>query len=113
MSNGKDTGIVELPVTWVQDDGIYFGPTGTLPSPKLIFQVFQDEFDMAYRERSFLMLTFHPNEERRSRYMFLEQLIGYMRGKPGVWFATAEQVADWVKTHPTVETPFGRMQDQQ
>lgn len=111
MANGKDTGLVELPVTWVQDDGIYFGQTGTLPSPKLIFQVFQDEFDMAYRERSFLMLTFHPNAERRSRILYLEQLIAYMKTKPGVWFATAEQVADYVKSNPTVDSPFGRMQE--
>ena len=108
-SDGKDTGIVELPVTWVQDDGIYFGPQGTLPSPKLIFSVFRDEFDMAYRERSFLMLTFHPNAERRSRYLYLEQLIAYMKTKPGVWFATAEQVANYVKSNPTVSSPFGRM----
>jgi len=110
MTNGKNTGLVELPVTWVQDDGIYFGPQGALPSPRLIFEVFRDEFDMAYRERSFLMLTFHPNAERRSRFLYLEQLIAYMKTKPGVWFATAEQVANYVKTNPTVDSPFGRMQ---
>lgn len=109
MSHGQDTGIVELPVTWVQDDGIYFGPRGSLPSPQLIFQVFQEEFDMAYRERSFLMLTFHPNAERRSRFLYLEKLIAYMKTKPDVWFATAQQVAQWVKSNPTVESPFGRM----
>jgi peptidoglycan/xylan/chitin deacetylase (PgdA/CDA1 family) len=113
IANGKDTGLVELPVTWVDDDGIYFGNTGTLPSPKLIFQVFQDEFDMAYREHSFLMLTFHPNAERRSRLLYLEQLVAYMQSKPGVWFATAEQVANYVKSNPTVDSPFGRMPEQQ
>lgn len=113
ISNGKDTGIVELPVTWVADDGIYFGPTGALPSPKLIFQVFQDEFDMAYRERSFVMLTFHPNAERRSRFLYLEQLIAYMETKPGVWFATAEQVVNWIKSNPTTDSSFSRMPEQQ
>jgi peptidoglycan-N-acetylglucosamine deacetylase len=110
VTNGNNTGLVELPVTWVQDDGIYFGPQGALPSPRLIFEVFRDEFDMAYRERSFLMLTFHPNAERRSRFLYLEQLIAYMKTKPGVWFATAEQVAHYVKENPTVDSPFGRMQ---
>jgi peptidoglycan-N-acetylglucosamine deacetylase len=113
MSNGKDTGIVELPVTWVADDGIYFGPTGALPSPKVIFQVFQDEFDMAYRERTFVMLTFHPNAERRSRFLYLEQLIAYMKTKPDVWFATAEQVVDWIKSNPTTDSSFSRMPEQQ
>jgi len=108
-SNGKDTGLVELPVTWVQDDGIYFGQKGTLPSPQIIFQVFQEEFDMAYRERSFLMLTFHPNAERRSRFLYLEKLVAYMKTKPDVWFATAQQVAQWVKSNPTVDSPFGRL----
>jgi peptidoglycan/xylan/chitin deacetylase (PgdA/CDA1 family) len=113
MSNGKDTGIVELPVTWVNDDGIFFGPAGDLPSPKLVFQVFREEFDMAYRERSFVMLTFHPNAERRSRFLYLEQLIAYMKTKPDVWFATAAEVVDWIKSNPTVDTPFSRMPDQQ
>jgi penicillin amidase len=30
MSNGQGVGIVELPVDWIQDDGLYFGPNGTL-----------------------------------------------------------------------------------
>jgi peptidoglycan/xylan/chitin deacetylase (PgdA/CDA1 family) len=106
MSNGKDTGLVELPVTWVQDDYPYFWANGTLPSPKLVFQVYQDEFTMAYQQGSFLMLTFHPQIERRSRLMYLEQLIAYMKSKPGVWFATAEQVADYVKSHPTLDSPI-------
>jgi len=109
MSNGKDTGVLELPVTWVQDDYPYFIAQGSLPSPELIFKTYQDEFDMAYREGTFLMLTFHPQIERRSRILYLEQLIAYMQTKPGVWFATAEEVAKWVKSNPTVDSPFGRM----
>ena len=110
MSNGKDTGVLELPVTWVQDDYPYFVASGSLPSPEAIFKVYRDEFDMAYREGTFLMLTFHPQIERRSRILYLEQLIAYMQSKPGVWFATAEQVANWVKSNPTVDSPFGRME---
>lgn len=109
MSNGKDTGVLELPVTWVQDDYPYFIAQGSLPSPELIFKTYQDEFDMAYREGTFLMLTFHPQIERRSRILYLEQLIAYMQTKPGVWFATAEEVAKWVKSNPTVDSAFGRM----
>jgi hypothetical protein len=68
---------------------------------------------MAYRERSFVMLTFHPNAERRSRFLYLERLVAYMKAKPGVWFATAADVVNWIKSNPTVETPFSRMPDQQ
>jgi len=28
----------------------------------------------------------------------LDQLIAYMKSKPGVWFATAEQIARYVKS---------------
>ena len=34
----------------------------------------------------------------RSRALWLENLITYMKNKPGVWFATHEQVAQYLKT---------------
>jgi peptidoglycan/xylan/chitin deacetylase (PgdA/CDA1 family) len=102
MSNGKDTGLIELPVTWVQDDAPYFGRTGTLPSPELIFGVYKDEFDMAYQEGTMLMLTMHPHVSgRRSRATHLAKLLDYMKSKPGVWFATGEQIATYVKQQDT------------
>jgi len=98
VANGKPTGLVELPVTWVQDDAPYFGRQGALPSPELIFNVYRDEFDMAYQEGTMVMLTFHPHVSgRRSRAVHLAKLLDYMKGKPGVWFATAEQIANYVK----------------
>jgi hypothetical protein len=33
----------------------------------------------------------------RSRIMYLDKLIAYMKSKPGVWFATGQQIADYVK----------------
>jgi peptidoglycan-N-acetylglucosamine deacetylase len=98
VTNGKPTGLVELPVTWVQDDAPYFGRNGALPSPELIFKVYKDEFDMAYEERTMLMLTMHPHVSgRRSRAVHLAKLLDYMKAKPGVWFATAQQIAEYVK----------------
>jgi hypothetical protein len=45
-----------------------------------------------------LMLTMHPHVSgRRSRMVHLEKLVTYMKSKPGVWFATAEQIANYVK----------------
>ncbi len=104
MSNGKDTGLLELPVSWIEDDAPYFGSAGSLPSPELIFKVYRDEFDMAYREGTFLMLTFHPHiSGRRSRVAEMEKFFDYMKSKPGVWFATAQQVAEYVKKNPSVQ----------
>jgi len=33
----------------------------------------------------------------RSRIALLDRLVGYMRGRDGVWFATHEEVARWCK----------------
>ena len=97
-ANGKETSLIELPVSWVLDDAPYFTRTGALPSPEAIFKVYQDEFDLAYREGGMLMLTFHPHiVGRRSRMVHLEKLVTYMKSKPNVWFATAEQIANHVK----------------
>ena len=40
----------------------------------------------------------HPHTTRqRSRISHLEELIVYMKSKPGVWFATAEDIAKYIK----------------
>src|SRR5687767_12902114 len=57
LSNGKPTGLVELPVEWILDDAPYFGRAGALPSPEAIFKVFRDEFDGAYADGTLMMLT--------------------------------------------------------
>jgi peptidoglycan/xylan/chitin deacetylase (PgdA/CDA1 family) len=98
VSNGQPTGMVELPVDWILDDYPYFISSGSLPSPELIFKVYQDEFDQAYKEGTMFMLTMHPMiSGHRSRIMYLEKLIVYMKSKPGVWFATGQQIADYVR----------------
>ena len=101
VSNGKPTGIVELPVEWILDDYPYFGASvsGALPSPEEVIKVYRDEFDAAHNEGTLLMLTFHPHViGHRSRMKHLDQLVAYMKSRPRVWFATAEQIANYVKT---------------
>jgi peptidoglycan/xylan/chitin deacetylase (PgdA/CDA1 family) len=98
LSNGKPTGLVELPVDWILDDYPYFNQNGTLPAPELVFKAYQDEFDQAYRSGTMFMLTMHPMiTGHRSRILYLDKLITYMKSKPGVWFATAQQIATYVK----------------
>ena len=100
LSNGEATGIVELPVDWILDDYPYFGASasGSLPSGEEMVKVFIDEFDAAYDEGTILMLTFHPHViGHRSRMKHLDRLVSYMKSRPGVWFATGEQIADYVK----------------
>jgi len=95
---GQPSGLVELPVEWILDDYPYFTRTGSLPSPEMIFKVYKDEFDAAYEQRSMMILTMHPQTiGHRSRITHLDKLIAYMKSRPGVWFATTEQIANYVK----------------
>jgi peptidoglycan/xylan/chitin deacetylase (PgdA/CDA1 family) len=98
LIDGQSTGLVELPVNWILDDAPFLPPYAALPSPRLVMQTFKDDFDRAYRDGTFFMLTMHPHiTGQRSRMKYLEQLVPYMQSKPGVWFATAEQIARYIK----------------
>jgi peptidoglycan/xylan/chitin deacetylase (PgdA/CDA1 family) len=101
VSNGTPTGLVELPIEWILDDFPYYSgnASGSLPSPEAVYQIYKDEFDVAYEERTMMVLTTHPHVSgHRSRVAQLEKLIVYMKSRPGVWFATLEQIAHAVKS---------------
>jgi peptidoglycan/xylan/chitin deacetylase (PgdA/CDA1 family) len=97
--DGQPSGVVELPIERILDDAPYFGAAnGSLPSPELVDQIYRAEFDVAYQEGGLYVLTMHPHYTgHRSRTEWLDRLIAYMKSKPGVWFATHEQVATYVK----------------
>jgi peptidoglycan/xylan/chitin deacetylase (PgdA/CDA1 family) len=100
VSNGQPSGVIELPISEVDNDYVYYGETanGSLPSPDAVFQIYKAEFDLAFEERTMFILTQHPHVGgRRSRIVVLDRLIAYIKSKPGVWFATMEQVANYVK----------------
>lgn len=99
LLGGKSTGVVELPIEWILDDYPVLNlPAGVMPSPELVSQTFQSEFDMAYDEGGLFILTMHPHVTgHRSRIAGLEKLIQHMKSRPGVWFATHEEVARYVK----------------
>jgi peptidoglycan/xylan/chitin deacetylase (PgdA/CDA1 family) len=98
----QPTGVVELPIERIVDDFPYFGGSanGGMPSPDAVEAVFRAEFDMAYEEGGLYILTMHPHiTGHRSRIAGLEKLILHMKSKPGVWFATHEQIARYVKAN--------------
>ena len=103
MIEGTATGVVELPVEWIMDDFPYFGmdrQTTLRPytTPDEVFTIWRAEFDKAYQEGTMFILTMHPHViGHRSRVAMLERLVGYMRSRPGVWFATHEEIARFVK----------------
>jgi peptidoglycan/xylan/chitin deacetylase (PgdA/CDA1 family) len=103
VSAGRPTGIVELPVEWILDDAPYFNMSrfGNLrphTTPDEVYTIWKAEFDVAYEEGGLFLLTNHPHiVGHRSRIAMLERLVSHMRERPGVWFATHEQVARYVK----------------
>jgi len=107
MSNGVPTGMVELPVEWILDDAPFFESfASTLPSPEHVFQIYKDEFDEAYKEGTMFMLTMHPRViGHRSRMKHLDEFVGYIKSRQGVWFATGEEIANYVKQSNQLTAP--------
>ena len=97
VSNGQPTGLIELAIDWTLTETPYLGRGGTLPSPELLFNVYKEEFDGAYEQRTMFVLTLHPHVSgHRAPLHHLDELIAYMKSKPGVWFATGEQIARYL-----------------
>jgi peptidoglycan-N-acetylglucosamine deacetylase len=103
LADGKATGLVELPVEWILDDYPYWGMdrNSTLRptlNPDEVLAIWKAEFDVAYAERTMFILTMHPHYiGHRARMSMLDTLVTYMKSKPGVWFATHEQIARYAK----------------
>ena len=105
VQNGEPTGVVELPVEWILDDAPLYNPQGNSYSPpRDVAQVWMDEFDMAWEEGTMFLLTMHPHiSGHRSRIVALEMLLAHMKAKGGVWFATHEEAALYVKEQAGME----------
>ena len=101
MQDGKATGIVELPVEWIDDDAPLFNVQGAnYGSPREVARVWMDEFDKAFEEGTMFLLTMHPHiTGHRSRIVALEELLAHIEavGKGRVWFATHRAAAEYVK----------------
>jgi peptidoglycan/xylan/chitin deacetylase (PgdA/CDA1 family) len=99
MADGKPTGIVEVPVEWINDDAPLLNPRGDrYGAPDQLLKVWMDEFDKAYEEGTTFVLTMHPHIiGHRSRIVLLERLIDHMKKKPGVWFGTHRAAVEYAK----------------
>jgi len=98
VSNGEPTGITELAIDWTLTETPYLGRNGAMPSSEQLYQLYREEFDGAYEQRTMFVLTLHPHVTgHRAPMHHLEQFVSYMKSKPGVWFATGEQIARYVK----------------
>src|SRR5919201_219002 len=103
LQDGEPTGLVELPVEWIRDDAPYFVMErylGIRPytPPRGVLSIWKDEFDRAYADGGLFQLTMHPHIiGHRSRLVILEELIDYISGQSGVWWATHADVATYVR----------------
>jgi peptidoglycan/xylan/chitin deacetylase (PgdA/CDA1 family) len=105
LMDGRETGVVELPVEWIRDDAVYFNMNRfaalrPYTPPASVFDIFKREFDAAYREGGIFQLTMHPHViGYRSRIWILEELVRYIQGHEKVWFATHADIARYARAH--------------
>ncbi len=103
LSEGRETGLVEIPVDWVRDDAVYMlfnrePATRPWTAPTDVLDIFKREFDMAFDEGGVCQLVFHPFViGYRSRIWLLEALIEHAKARGKVWFPTHAELADWVR----------------
>ena len=94
--------LVELPIQWLLDDAPFFWFRPEVARPiqpnSHVFEIWAEEFSAIHRRRGLFVLTMHPQIiGRPARVDRLAQLIDHIRGHPGVWFATGEQVAQHLR----------------
>lgn len=118
---GRETDLVEVPVSWSLDDFPYFEflfePTylrGLMP-PRQVLEMWADDFDYMYGHvpGGVFNATFHPQViGRGARMNMLEGLINHIRGFAGVEFKTIQQVVEDFKAQHRPneggEQPWGR-----
>ena len=95
-----DPPLVELPASWILDDGPFFA-FGLRPNlnrqifpPSAVLSVWRDEFRGIHELGGLTMLIMHPQYTGRpSRLNMLQELVDEMRAADGVWFASCADVA--------------------
>jgi peptidoglycan/xylan/chitin deacetylase (PgdA/CDA1 family) len=100
---GRETNLLELPITWGLDDfpAFEFVVTrdGTLPgfaTPSQMYEIWVGDFDYLYDRlgEGVYILTMHPQcIGRGHRLLMLERLVEHMRNRSGVTFKTMKEVA--------------------
>jgi peptidoglycan/xylan/chitin deacetylase (PgdA/CDA1 family) len=103
VDQGKQTEIVEMPVSWELDDAAHFFFTFSpvyytgMAAPDKIYDIWATEFEGAYQNEGIFVLTMHPQLiGRYHRLKMVEKLIQTIAGYSHVWFTTCTEIAtDW------------------
>ncbi len=100
--DGKEVPLVELPKDSIFDDTAYDFYTDSSPeryeykSPMEMCEIWKDEFDSLLEQGSSINFVLHPQfMARAGSIKCFKELLIYM-DKQGAWFATNEQVAEYL-----------------
>jgi len=97
--------LLTLPYYYHFDDQFFlmFPRKGTgLENPDMLFANWVAEFDAQYQRGRYFNMTLHPYAIGWcNRLKLLEDFLGHMRARPGLWNPTGGQCADyWLDTYP-------------
>ena len=104
IADDEDHILLNLPARFPLDDAMYFhfGWMGShaggqrLADPEHVFGIWLSAFRAAYRAQSYLRVLVHPFVSGRAlRISMLDRLIVEMKRRPGVWFPTCAEMADY------------------
>jgi peptidoglycan/xylan/chitin deacetylase (PgdA/CDA1 family) len=100
-------GVVEIPGQWMLEDWEQFAFNAdpawgfTPENCAKVFDLWWREFEAMHDFGCCFVLTLHPwLSGRPSRVRLLEELVGAMQAKGGVWFARGRELAAHVRAHP-------------
>jgi peptidoglycan/xylan/chitin deacetylase (PgdA/CDA1 family) len=78
-------------------------------APRDFYECYKDLFDYLYREEpnAFINITVHAHFGGRPLISAVfDQLLTYIKGHPGVWFARHDELAQWVNERRIDEIPY-------
>lgn len=97
---GRQTGVLEFPVSWYLDDfpelETYAG-NPSMQSPDVVLRRWTDSFDFAYERcpGGVMTLTVHPQTIGRAQnLLMLERFLDHVTQRPGVLFTTLSDLCD-------------------
>jgi peptidoglycan/xylan/chitin deacetylase (PgdA/CDA1 family) len=110
-----DPPLVELPVSWILDDGPFFA-YGLRPAlyrqifpPSAVQSAWRDEFRGIHEVGGLTMFILHPQYTGRpSRLRMLEELVDEMRQAGGVWFTHGAELARYAASEAAGTGTDGR-----
>jgi peptidoglycan/xylan/chitin deacetylase (PgdA/CDA1 family) len=109
VQDGRQSNIVEIPAHWELDDFPYFmymddppfpAGQGRIASIESVFDIWSREFEGYYKLGLCFVIMFHPQTiGAPGRLILLDRLLGHMKKKGDVWFATGGEIAEYWRSY--------------